>query len=166
LKHQITERFFGWISYTLARSEAIQTLAHDLMAPAPAYSPTEFDQTHNLIFVASRKFGAWELGTRFRLVTGLPETPIRSATYDADYDMHQPERGAPFSARRATFHQLDLRAERTWTFPGWQLSAYLDVQNVYNAENPEATLNDYRFRQSAPVRGLPILPTLGVRGRL
>ena len=32
------------------------------------------------------------------------------------------------------------------------------------AENPEATLYDYRFRESGPLRGLPILPTFGIRG--
>ena len=63
-----------------------------------------------------------------------------------------------------TFHQLDLRVERTWTRDSWRFSVYLDVQNVYNAENPELLLNDYRFRKQAAVRGLPILPTLGVTG--
>ena len=73
--------------------------------------------------------------------------------------------GEPRSVRRQTFHQLDLRAERTWTFDAWRFSAYLDVQNVYNAENPEATIYDYRYRDSGPIRGLPLLPVIGLRGR-
>jgi hypothetical protein len=55
--------------------------------------------------------------------------------------------------------------ERTWTFDYWVLGIYLDVQNVLNAQNPEGILYDYRFRETAPLRGLPILPILGVRGR-
>jgi hypothetical protein len=164
LRHAVTRNFYGWISYTLSRSEAISTLRADPSAPPPVYAPTQFDQTHNLIVVASRRIGAWEVGTRFRLVTGVPETPILGASYDADFNGYDSVRGATGSTRRQTFHQLDLRAERTWTFDAWRLSAYLDVQNVYNAQNPEATIYDYRFRASAPVRGLPILPTLGVRG--
>jgi len=39
------------------------------------------------------------------------------------------------------------------------------VQNVFNAENPENFIYDYRFRQRASVRGLPILPVIGLRGR-
>jgi len=57
-----------------------------------------------------------------------------------------------------------VRVDRIWTFRLWELSAYLDVQNVYNAQNPEATIYDYRCRGSEAIRGLPILPILGVRG--
>jgi len=59
---------------------------------------------------------------------------------------------------------LDVRAEKLWTFESWRLSVYLDVQNIYNASNPEATLWDYRYRESAPLRGLPLLPTFGLKG--
>jgi hypothetical protein len=164
LRHAVTSRFFGWISYTLARTEAIEGMPGSREANA-GYRPTDFDQTHNFILVASRKLGAWELGTRFRLVTGIPQTPIYGSTYDADFNMYDPVSGVPRSTRRQTFHQLDFRVERTFTFDTWRFSIYLDVQNVYNAENPEATVYDYRYRQSGPVRGLPILPVIGLRGR-
>jgi hypothetical protein len=36
---------------------------------------------------------------------------------------------------------------------------------VFNAENPESYVYDYRYQQQAPVRGLPIFPVLGLRGR-
>lgn len=164
LKHALTENFFGWISYTLSRSE-IATLMPTTTGPSPPYHPTQFDQTHNFVLVASRKLGTWELGARFRLSSGIPETPIYGGTYDADFDEWDGVMGETFSARRQLFHQLDLRVERTWTFDVWRMSAYLDVQNVYNAENPEATLYDYRYQSQAPLRGLPVLPILGVRGR-
>jgi hypothetical protein len=90
---------------------------------------------------------------------------VLGAFYDSDYNDWDPVSGEARSIRRQTFHQLDLRVERTFTFASWIFSIYLDVQNVYNAENPEATVFDYRFQQSGPVRGLPVLPILGVRGR-
>jgi len=90
-------------------------------------------------------------------------TPIAGATFDADTGGYRPARGAPASARGPTFHQLDLRVEKTWTMRVWRIAAYLDVQNVYDAENPEATVWDYRYRDRAAVRGLPVLPTLGLR---
>jgi hypothetical protein len=71
----------------------------------------------------------------------------------------------PAARRLPTFSQLDLRVERTFTFDVWTLGLYVDVQNVFNAENAESFVYDYRFRQSAPVRGLPVLPVLGIRGR-
>jgi hypothetical protein len=160
----VTSNFYGWISYTFARSEAIAAQAGTVEAEA-GYRPTDFDQTHNFILVASRRLGAWELGARFRVTTGVPETPTYGSTLDLDYNRYDPVSGTPRSVRRQTFHQLDLRLERTWTFDWWRFSAYVDVQNVYNAQNPEATIYDYRYKDSGPIRGLPILPVIGLRGR-
>jgi TonB family protein len=160
LKHRPTRNFYGWIAYTLARSEDRRLWGGEGTPPTTPYRPTEFDQTHNLIVVASR-----QLGAACRLVTGVPETAVLGAFLDVDYGDWDPVNGVENGVRRQTFHQLDLRVERTFTFESWRFSVYLDVQNVYNAENPEATLYDYRYRKSAPVRGLPLLPVLGLRGR-
>ncbi|WP_324983367.1 TonB-dependent receptor domain-containing protein [Hyalangium sp.] len=158
LKHDLTERFYGWVAYTLSRSVQFDD-------DAKAYVPVEFDQSHILTLVGSYKFdGGWELGMRFRLTTGRPETPISGGTFNSDTGGYFPVEGAPGSARGATFHQLDFRAEKLWTFERWKLSVYADLQNVYNAANPEATLWDYRYRENAPLRGLPFIPTFGVKG--
>jgi TonB family protein len=159
VKHEITNNFYGWISYTLSRSE---------IRPRPDSEtrPTLFDQTHNFVGVASyRTNNGWELGVRFRLTTGRPETPILGGTYDADADDYEPLTGDVRSNRRATFHQLDVRLDKTWLFKTWQLGAYLDLINIYNATNPEGTEYDYRFRESAPIRGVPIIPTVGLKGQ-
>ena len=84
--------------------------------------------------------------------------------FDVDRDRYIRIIGELRSQRRPLFHQLDLRLEKTWTFQRWRLVAYLDVQNVYNAENPEATIYDFRYERSAQLPGLPILPSLGLRG--
>jgi TonB family protein len=174
LKREVTEHFYGWIAYTLSRSEEAGdraggipgvVLAGPTNDTSQTWHPSQFDQTHNLVLLGSYKRGPWELGARFRLVTGVPTTPIVGSFYDVDFNGYTPIMGAPGSARLPTFRQLDARLERTWTFDYWVLGAYLDVQNVLNAQNPETLIYDYRFRQSAPVRGLPILPLAGVRGR-
>ena len=41
---------------------------------------------------------------------------------------------------------------------------YLDVQNVYNAANSEFTDWDYRFKQKWLIPGMPVLPSLGIKG--
>lgn len=159
VKHDVTRNFYGWISYTLARSEQKRH-------PDDDWTLTAFDATHNLILVASyRTDGGIELGLRMRAVTGRPETPILGGTYEADDDDYEPLTADRRSGRRPFFHQLDFRAEKTWLWKTWMLGAYLDIMNVYNAENPEATQWDYRFRESAPVRGVPFVPTIGVRGQ-
>lgn len=158
LKQDLTERMYGWIAYTLSRSEQWSERREK-------YIPVNFDQTHLLTIVGSYKwdFGI-ETGLRFRMTTGRPDTEILGASYDADTNSYRPIRSDAGSVRGPTFHQLDLRIEKLWTYEQWKLSAYLDIQNVYNAENPEFVLSDYRFREQATVRGLPFLPTLGVTG--
>lgn len=159
LRHEITDDFYGWISYTLSRSMMQRGAERERAF-------TAFDQTHNLTVVGSYRFkNGVEAGARFRLVSGRPETPFIGSTYVSDEDDYDPLSGGFRSARRPTFHQLDVRVEKSWLFDTWMIAAYLDVMNVYNAENPEATQWDYRFRDSAPVRGMPIVPTLGVRGQ-
>jgi TonB family protein len=164
VKHRPARHLYGWIAYTLSRAEEGRRRSVDEVVPGVPYRPTEFDQTHNLIAVLSRRLGAWELGGTFRVVTGIPETPVLGAYYDSDYNTWDAVSGEARSIRRQTFHQLDLRVERGFTLDVWKLTLYLDVKNVYNAENPEATLYDYRYRERGPVRGLPILPNLGLRG--
>jgi TonB family protein len=158
LKHDVTRRFYGWIAYTLSRSVAQRK------AGGP-FDLVVFDQTHIFTLVASLRLGVgWEIGTRFRLVSGRPDTSVLGGVLDSDRNRYAPMLGGSQDIRLPLFHQLDLRVEKTWFFKLWRFSAYLDVQNVYNAENPEAILRDYRYRQSGPLRGLPILPTIGLKG--
>jgi TonB family protein len=158
LKQALTARFFGWIAYTFARSE-------EWDPPSHSYLPYSFDQTHILTVIGSYKFDTGiQVGLRYRYTSGRPDYPVVGVTFDADINDFNPIYGLWGAVRDPTFSQLDLRVEKLWTFERWKLSAYLDVQNVLNASNPEFVLYDYRYQQSAPLRGLPILPTLGVTG--
>lgn len=161
VRHRPSAHFFGWIAYTLLRSERQDH-------PGQPWRLFDYDQTHILTLVAGLTLaGGWELGARFRLVSGNPTTPILGpAYYDADADTYVPRYGDRGSARLPTFHQLDLRVDKKWTFSHWAFSVYLDVQNVYNQQNPEATLYNFDYSESTSVSGLPILPSLGVRGEL
>jgi len=174
LRHNITEHFYGWIAYTLSKSEIAGNLAEGvpmMMNGVPrnggdlSWRPGQFDQPHNLIVVASYSLHDWQAGVSYQLTSGTPRTPVTGSFFDADYGTYTRQTGAPGSARNPTFSQLDVRVERRFTFDRWVLGIYLDVINVLNSENPEAILYDYRSRQSAPLRGVPILPILGIRGR-
>ncbi len=158
VKHDVTRNFYGWLSYTLSRSTQKRH-------PDDPERPTLFDQTHNLIAAASyRTDGGWELGARLQLTTGRPYTPFLGATFDADAGAYAPLTGESRSARLPIFNQLDVRLDKTWVFKTWLIGAYIDVINVLDWDNSEATQWDYRYRDSAPVRGMPFLPTLGVKG--
>ncbi len=158
LRHALTKNFFGWISYSLSRTE------RDYLA-GTSYGLSPFDQPHNLIVVASYKLPLdFIVGARLRWVSGPLDTPINGAIYDANANYYFPIIGEPFSRRLPDFVQLDVRVDKRFVFRDWMLAVYLDVQNVTNRANVEAVLNSYDYSQETYLRGLPILPVLGVRG--
>lgn len=152
-------RFFGFVSYTLMRSER-----RDEGRPWRLF---DRDQTHILGATGVYRLGrGWELGASVRYTSGTPYTPVTSSTYDASADVYSPRVGRPMSARNPAFSRLDLRLQKTWTFSRWSLAAYLDVQNALNAPNREGFFFSYDYRERQGARGLPILPILGLRGEL
>jgi hypothetical protein len=154
-----TMRGYAFVSYTLSRSERNDHGA--------GWRLFDYDQTHILTVAGGARLPrGWEVAATFRLVSGNPSTPVTGAIYDANRDYYSPVYGATNSARDPLFHQLDVRVEKTWKLHAWQLAAYLDVQNVYDHRSQEGLQYSYDYTRSAPVAGLPILPSLGVRGEL
>lgn len=161
LKYDADERFFGWIAYTLSRSERRDT-------PASREHLFQYDQTHILTVLGSYKLGrGWRLGGRFRFVSGGLYTPEREGVLDATAGVNQSAADSPpWATRLPAFHQLDVRLDKTWAFETWKLTFYADVQNAYFRQNPEGISYNYNFTRSTFVNGLPILPSLGIRGEL
>jgi hypothetical protein len=151
------ERFFGWLAYTLSRSERRDHPMEDVRL-------FDHDQTHNLILVGSYKLGAWQMGGRFQYTTGSPYTPVTGSTYMSDANTYEPIYGPVNSKRNAAAHQLDVRVDRFFQFDSWKLSAYLDVANVYMNAPVMNYEYSYDYSEREELTGIPILPSLGVRG--
>ena len=101
---------FGYLGYTLSRSER-----RDLDGE---WRPFDQDQTHILSVAAGHELGAgWNLGARFRYVTGNPATPVTGSVYDARSGVYVPDlRSRQFraqsrvpSARRARRESIPNR---------------------------------------------------------
>jgi TonB family protein len=156
-RHEFTNKFTGWLAYTLSRAERRDTLG-------TKYRLFDFDQTHILTAVASYLLPRnWQVGGRYRLVSGNPRTPITSAVYNASTDRYDPVFGEVNSARNPLFHQLDVRIDKRWVYQSWMWSIYMDIQNIYNQSNSEQPQYNFNFRESKPQQGLPILTILGLR---
>lgn len=159
-RHEVTKKFFGWVAYTFSRSEERRA------GSTNDYVLNTYDQTHILTLIGSYRLPyGFEIGARFRYVTGRPTSPLIH-----DYDIYNAESnryGSTFgnfrSARVRDFHQLDVRLDKYFVFEKFTLNLYLDIQNIYNRQNTEATVYDYRFRQSFDVPGIPFLPVLGIK---
>ncbi|MFO0601064.1 MAG: TonB-dependent receptor [Myxococcaceae bacterium] len=158
LRLRPTRYFTGWVAYSLSRFE------RDYFGGV-AFAPGPLDQPHNLIIVGSAKL-PWDLnfGVRFRYSSGPLVTPIIGSLFDASANAYVPLPGLPWSQRLRDFFQLDARLDKRFVFDAWTLVVYLDVQNVLNTQNPEALFYNYNYSQSSFVTGIPILPTVGVRG--
>ncbi|GAC1353372.1 MAG: hypothetical protein NVSMB47_05260 [Polyangiales bacterium] len=155
------DHFFGWVSYTLSHSQRRDT-------PSSPIRNASFDQTHILTVLGSYKLGrGWQVGARFRYVSGAMYTPNQGGVADFDAGAYAPIPTYPaFGARLPSFNQLDVRLDKEWKFASWRLSGYLDVQNVYNRQNPEGVSYNYNYSQQSTISGLPILPVIGLRGEL
>lgn len=157
VRKDLSERLFGWLSYSLIRSERRDR-------EDARFRPFDFDQTHVFTALASYVIGAgFEAGARFRVATGFPRTPVTGAYYDARTDTYQPIFGQQGSMRIPAFYQLDLRVSKRFTIARTELEAYLDVQNVTNRSNPEEIVYTRDYAKQGTITGLPILPSLGLR---
>lgn len=157
VRKELTRNFFGWVSYTL--SKALEKPNEDTPT-----RPFAFDQPHILTTIAVYKLPYdWQVGARFRLVSGNPSTPLTDAIYDAKDNEFIAIEGDVNSERVQTFHQLDIRVDKRWVFKYVMFNLYLDVQNVYNARNVEGYNYAYNYQQRNPIAGLPIIPSLGMR---
>jgi hypothetical protein len=159
LRYEADERFFGWLSYTLSRSERT-------WVPGQPSTLFYLDQTHIITALGSYDFGAgWEVGLRFRYVTGNLYTPCQGSIFNATATSYVCLNGPEFSQRLPPFHQLDLRVDKRWKLSSFALSAYLDLINVYNRSNPDFIQFSYDYRASKPqTASLPIVPSVGLRG--
>jgi len=153
-------QYFGYLSYTLSRSERKD-------GPLEPWRLFDFDQTHILTAAFVYNFPRnWEIGGTFRVVSGNPSTPVIGSIYDALNDVYIPIDGRVNTLRNPLFHQLNVRVQKKWIFDGWKLAVFVDIQNAYNQQNQEGIIYNYDFSQQTPLLGLPIIPSLGIRGEL
>ncbi len=152
-----TDHFFGWLAYTISRSDRIDSPISDKRL-------FDFDQTHNFIAVGSYTWGKWQFGGRWQYATGTPMTPVVGSLYLSDANAFIPVYGDVNSVRLEDAHQLDLRVDRVWKFDTWKLSAYLDISNVYAHAQVLGYQYSYDFTEREAITMLPFLPAVGVRG--
>ncbi|MEX1362244.1 MAG: TonB family protein [Nannocystaceae bacterium] len=157
IRKALTRNAFGWLSYTLSRSERRPDPTEDFVL-------FDLDQTHIVTLIGVYRLPhGWQVGGRFRLVTGNPFTPVVGAVYDAADSSYVPVSGVPNSARVPVFHQLDLRVDKRFVWKRVSLTTYIDVQNVYNRQNAEFVNYAYDFSAFSNIPSLPIIPSVGVK---
>lgn len=147
----------GWLGYTLMWARVGQ--------PDGTWLPAVFDQRHNFVALLSARLPrGFRLGTRFRLVSGNPETPVvgREIFAAGSEWFYNPIRAPRGTTYQPLFHQLDIRLDKRWTLDRTSVTLYLDIQNIYNNIYPEVWIYTTDWADRRSLIGLPIYPSLGI----
>jgi TonB family protein len=158
LRHDRGQRFYGWLSYALARSERKSPYDSD-------YRIFDQDETHNIQLVGSWRFPRdLETGFRLRYVTGKPTTPVRGSTYYEYYHAYVPDYAQKNSDRMGPFVQLDLRFDKRFVYKRYILQTYADLQNVswFFYKSPEFYQYNFDYTDRQPVSNI-FIPSIGCR---
>jgi TonB family protein len=157
LRQQQIGHFFGWLSYSILRS---QRKDH----PDLDWRLFDYDQTHVFTVLGSYDIGAgFETGLRFRYATGYPRTPVVGAFLNSQTNTYEPIFGPHNSIRIPPFTALDARLAKHFKWNRTDGEIYLDVQNVTNHSNPEEIVYNTNYTQRGYITGFPILPVIGAR---
>ena len=159
VRYDPDSRYYGWVSYGFTRARFV-----DIEGAEERRG--DFDQTHNLSVVAGVKLTpALRLNTRWRYVSGAPYSPLPTATFDSDQGQNNFAWGPVNTLRFNDFHQLDFRVDYRWTLTEWSILTYLQVNNVYNQRNNEASHPLMGVNPDAPatLQSWPTWVSLGLR---
>ena len=161
----------GWISYSYAWTR--RNIGDEVYRP-------HYDRRHNanVVLTFPHLFWGMDVSAKWTLGTGLPYSG--SLGY---YPMYQyrpvdpnwwrrPEwqfiDGPRDAFRYPVYHRLDAGVTRTWKKRWGEISAFLDVTNLYNAKNVLLyywEIGDDGLPSRRSVGMIPILPTIGVKVR-
>ena len=135
LRHRISEKFFGWVSYAYTHAERRET-------PDDAYKPFLFDNTHIVSIVANYSpTTKTEIGAKWQYVSGTSAVPLSTLLMIQDpvtLGMHpllSDVAGAIVPTELQAYHRLDFRFTRKRKWWGLPVTMFTEIWNVYNSKN-------------------------------
>lgn len=143
LRRPFTSRLSGWLAYTLSRSlRAFE---------GGAIGPSDWDQRHILNLVVGYRIGRYTIGGRAHVNTGRPVKV--GNVVPVEYQ------------RLPVFYQIDLRAERRYTFDRFTLYFYVEFVNA--TLNRQVTSLTSNFDNRISENGFKVvIPSVGVRAEM
>ena len=164
LRHRVTEKFFGWLSYAWTHRE-------QRTHPDAPYEPYIFNNTHIISLVGNYNISpTFEIGAKWQYSSGTSGAHISEILLIQDpvtrgmrplINNIQGEEGTASLVSLPSYHRLDLRVSKTWNREGWQIGGFLEILNVYNRKNVIKFYNPAGDDvEEAPQ--LPITPYIGL----
>lgn len=163
VRHALVDKFFGWVSYTLSKSER-----NDTPDDEDGWYNFDYDQTHILTTVAGYRLPLdFEASAKAQFTTGNPYTPYDGGIWMIDEGGYLPyATGQTNSARQPDYWAVDVRVDKLITFKHWQLEVFVDLLNVAHGENPEFILYNYDYTDHDWIEGLPFIPSFGFQAEV
>ena len=135
LRHRVSEKFFGWLSYAYTHAERRET-------PDAIYKPFIFNNTHIVSIVANYSpTTKTEIGAKWQYSSGTTASPLGTLILIQDpvtQGMHpliSDVAGAIVPTEFPAYHRLDLRYTHKRTLFGLPVKAFTEIWNVYNKKN-------------------------------
>jgi hypothetical protein len=146
VRRRLTERFTGWLSYTLSESDRDSFNQNHWIR-----RPSEFDRPHVVNLVLAADLGRrWRAGARLMAYSGLPYSTTTGIL------------GVP-DAREPPFARLDLRLEKKWQALGGTLTLVFEWLNALLSKESFGTTCSGAPEQCQPQEIGPItFPSVGV----
>lgn len=103
------------------------------------FKPSSWDSRHFVTFNVGKTFNKdWQLGIKWRYSNGTPYTPYDVNTSSLISNWEVANKGV-FDYNRInenrlpSFHQMDIRVDKSWWFDKWNLNLFFDLQNAYRS---------------------------------
>jgi hypothetical protein len=120
LRRPMRHKFYGWIAYTLSKSE--RAILANLLRPAPS----DWDQRHILNVVGSYRLGGgYQVGARVHYNSGRPYPVFNQSTLEPG---NRDQRPVDY-ANLPDFFQLDLRFDKRWVMERYVMDVYIELVN-------------------------------------
>lgn len=162
LNGKVLSRLSLWLTYAYSRTRIEASFVNwDKKSIERKTVPRFTDQPHNLsLFLIYQLGKTWELNLKWRYLSGSPYTPYYPAWDYQDNPFWK--YGEYYSARYPAYHRMDVRIGKEFKFSGLNISAFLEIKNVYNQKN--VLLYNYDIKNGRHLckayYTLPVLPTL------
>jgi len=160
VRRALTERWFGWLSYTYSRTRERASDESSWYAGAN-------DQTHVLNLTGSYRVKAtWDVGGRLGYHTGDTFTSkLGDAVYNANLDKYQPRAANEINGKRLPdYNELPVYSSHDVLFDDWKSTIRWGIEYFWFKRQVFGANPNYDFTKEEFTTGVPPIPYFEVRG--
>ena len=150
LQKFLTNNFYGTVNFSLF--EAKYTSLDGIERRS------DFDNRFIFIINGGYRLNDWEFSSKLRYIGGRPYTPINESDGSIDINNYNSE-------TLPNYFSMDVRIDKRWSFTGWSLITYIDIQNVTNRKN----ITNYEWNKYTNSveenNSIGLLPSIGINAK-